>query len=74
MLSDDSKQNDQDFFKNFFGLTLISHKNSLTSFLGFLDESANQLPLANLNFNLRFLPINSSKFNHKIDKIVAPSP
>ena len=69
MLIDDSKQNDQDFFKNFFGLTLISNKNPLSSFLGFLNDSINQLPLANLNFKLRFLPIKNSKFNNKFDEI-----
>ena len=60
MLIDDSNPNDQFFFKNFFGLTLISNKNPLSSFLGFLNDSKNQLPLANLNFNLRFLSIKSS--------------
>jgi hypothetical protein len=69
MLIDDSKQNDQDFLKNFFGLTINSNKNPLNSFLGFLNESKNQLPLANLNFNLRFLPIKNSKFNNKFDEI-----
>ena len=69
MLIDDSNPNDQFFFKNFFGLTLISNKNPLSSFLGFLKESKNQLPLANLNFNLRFLQINNSKFNNKFDEI-----
>ena len=37
--------------------------------MGFLKESKNQLPLANLNFNLRFLQINNSKFNNKFDEI-----
>lgn len=69
MLIDDSNQNDQFFLKNFFGLTLISNKNPLSSFLGFLNESRNQLPLANLNFNLRFLQIKNSKFNNKFDEI-----
>ena len=69
MLIDDSNPNDQFFFKNFFGLTLISNKNPLSSFLGFLNESKNQLPLASLNFNLRFLQINNSKFNNKFDEI-----
>jgi hypothetical protein len=69
MLIDDSNLNDQDFFKNFFGLTLISNKNPLSSFLGFLNESRNQFPLANLDFNLRFLPIKNSKFDNKFDEI-----
>jgi len=68
MLFEDSKQNDQDFFKNFFGLALISNKNPLSNFLSFLNESSNHAPLANLNFNLRFLP--NSKFNNKFDKFL----
>jgi hypothetical protein len=69
MLIDNSNQNDEEFFKNFFGLTLISNKNPLSSFLGFLNESRNQFPLANLDFNIRFLPIKNSKFNNKFDEI-----
>ena len=69
MLIDDLNQNNQDFCKNFFGLTLISNKNPLSSFLGFLNESRNHMPLANLNFNIRFLPANNSKFNNKCNEI-----
>lgn len=69
MLIDDSNPNDQFFFKNFFGLILISNKNPLSNFVSFLNEPINQFPLANLNFNLRFLQIKNSKFNDKFDEI-----
>jgi len=69
MLIEDSSQNDQLFYKNFFGLTLLSNKNHLCIFLSFLNESRNQLPLANLNFNLRFLPTKNSNYNINFDQI-----
>jgi len=69
MLIEDLKQNDDYFSKNFFGLTIISNKNSLTNFVSFLNEPNNQLPLANLNFNLRFLPIKNSNLSFKFNSI-----
>ena len=69
MLIEDLKQNDSYFSKNLFGLTIISNKNPLTNFVIFLNEPANQLPLANLNFNLRFLPIKNSNLNTKFNAI-----